>query len=495
MTRSDSVIPSHPLADLFPMLGLVDADALRVDIAANGLRERIVILDGQILDGRNRYRAAVGAGVIFGELPPEGSDLWVSHFRRFNPAQDGDPLGFVLSKNKFRRHMSPSQLAMLAADIANLSVGRPKAAPSEDDDNIPPIGGISAEAASAMVGAKLRNTERAAQVRDHGAPELVDAVKQGEVAVSAAAELSTLPVGEQLRILREQHPREFRRAVKEHRGEVQADKKERRVEREAELGARQQALPDRRYGVIIADPEWQFKSWSEDTGMDRAPDNHYPTSPTEVIASRPVASIAADDSALLLWATAPRLPDALQVLAAWGFSYVTHIVWGKDRPGAARGPGYWFTGEHELVLLGTRGKIPAPAQGTQFRSLFHADVGAHSEKPSNVHEIAEAYFPNLPKIELNARALRPGWDAWGLEAPEAVHAVSEGIAMSFEEATPILQARYATTSGDELSRIIGRPIGTIRTWAHRLELTSAARLKGNASHLGDKLKKPRETTS
>src|SRR5688500_1995862 len=99
MTRSDSVIPSHPLADLFPMLGLVDADALRGDIAANGLRERIVILDGQILDGRNRYRAAVGAGVIFGDLPPQGSDLWVSHFRRFNPEQDGDPLAWVLSKN------------------------------------------------------------------------------------------------------------------------------------------------------------------------------------------------------------------------------------------------------------------------------------------------------------------------------------------------------------------------------------------------------------
>jgi hypothetical protein len=72
-----------------------------------------------------------------------------------------------------------------------------------------------------------------------------------------------------------------------------ADKKQRRETRERELGAKQQALPDRRYGVIYADPEWRFEPYSRTTGMDRAADNHYPTSGLEEIKARP-------------WATSPR---------------------------------------------------------------------------------------------------------------------------------------------------------------------------------------------
>jgi hypothetical protein len=98
-------------------------------------------------------------------------------------------------------------------------------------------------------------------------------------------------------------------------------KKERRAARERELANKQLALPTRKYGVIVADPEWRFEPYSRETGMDRAADNHYPTSALEVIKSRDVASIAADDCVLFLWATAPMLPQALSVMDAWGFEY------------------------------------------------------------------------------------------------------------------------------------------------------------------------------
>jgi N6-adenosine-specific RNA methylase IME4 len=193
------------------------------------------------------------------------------------------------------------------------------------------------------------------------------------------------------------------------------DKKARRAERETTLAAEQRALPDKKYGVIYADPEWQFEVYSRDTGMDRAADNHYPTSGTDAICARPVADIAADDCALFLWATVPMLPDALRVMTAWGFDYKSHCIWAKDRIGT----GYWFRNQHELLLVGTRGKIPAPAMGTQVASLVDAPVGKHSAKPVQFYDLIEAYFPTLPKIELNARAARPGWDAWGYEAPTA----------------------------------------------------------------------------
>jgi len=194
---------------------------------------------------------------------------------------------------------------------------------------------------------------------------------------------------------------------------LQNEKKRQRTKREADLAKHILALPKKKYGVIYADPEWRFEPWSRETGMDRAADNFYPTSPIDVIKARDVASIAADDCALFLWATQPMLPQALDVMETWGFSYKSHFVWAKDRIST----GYWSRNKHELLLLGTRGKIPCPAAGQQWDSLMEAPRRGHSEKPEIFAELIENYFPNLPKIELNRRGPpRRGWDCWGLEA-------------------------------------------------------------------------------
>ena len=68
---------------------------------------------------------------------------------------------------------------------------------------------------------------------------------------------------------------------------------------------------------------------------------------------------AAENAVLFLWATAPMLPDALRLMNAWGFKYRSHLVWRKDRMGT----GYWFRFSHELLLVGVRGDVPAPAPG------------------------------------------------------------------------------------------------------------------------------------
>jgi len=190
-------------------------------------------------------------------------------------------------------------------------------------------------------------------------------------------------------------------------------KSQKRDHKERELGEKQAALPDERFGVIVADPEWRFEPWSRATGMDRAADNHYPTTATATLFDRDVPSIAAPDSALFLWATVPMLNQCLAVMDAWGFGYKSHVVWIKD----AAGTGYWFRNTHELLLVGTRGNIPAPAPGTQWRSAIEAPRGEHSAKPEIFLQMIEQYFPTLPKIELNRRGpARPGWKCWGLEA-------------------------------------------------------------------------------
>jgi N6-adenosine-specific RNA methylase IME4 len=201
--------------------------------------------------------------------------------------------------------------------------------------------------------------------------------------------------------------------IKEVRAEKVEEKKTIRDAREAALGGRQLALPDEKFGVIYGDPEWHFEVYGP-AGMLLHAANHYSTSPTEVIASRPVAEIAADDCVLFLWATVPMLQQAQEVMKAWGFEYKTNFVWVKDRTGT----GYWNINRHEILLVGTRGNIPCPAPGTQWPSVIEAPRGKHSEKPKVFYELIEAYFPTLPKIELNARALRANWTSWGFEAPD-----------------------------------------------------------------------------
>jgi N6-adenosine-specific RNA methylase IME4/nucleotide-binding universal stress UspA family protein len=196
-----------------------------------------------------------------------------------------------------------------------------------------------------------------------------------------------------------------------------SEKQDRRERRERELACKILALPDKRYGVILADPEWRYEAYSKVTGLDRAPENYYPTSETAAIAARPVQDIAANDCVLFLWATQAMLLDAVHVMAAWGFTYKSQFIWRKSYPGQQTGIGHWNRSVHELLLIGTRGDIPGPAPGTQFTSIITAEVRGHSVKPEWQYELIDAYFPNLPKIELNARRARQNWDNWGLDAP------------------------------------------------------------------------------
>lgn len=190
----------------------------------------------------------------------------------------------------------------------------------------------------------------------------------------------------------------------------------RRTEREAMLAeAIEQASANvgyQLYGVLYADPAWRFAPYSVE-GMDRAADNHYPTMPMVDLLDMEVMRVApAENCVLFCWATVPMLEQALAWMAHYGFTYRSHCAWVKDRVGT----GYWFRNAHELLLVGVKGDVPAPAPGTQFPSVIEASVGKHSEKPEAFAAMIESLFPNVAKLEMFARAPRAGWDSWGAEA-------------------------------------------------------------------------------
>lgn len=171
-----SAIPFHPLADIFPMLDPKEQMSLSDDIKAHGLREPIVMHEGMILDGRNRYQACVMAGV-----DPTQKDF------------DGpDPLAFVISANLHRRHLNDDQRAMVADNIATLERG---------DNQHTANAGTSRAKAAALLNVSEAKVERVHKVRAKGAPELVAAVEKGEVSVSAGASVAGLPVDDQKEIV------------------------------------------------------------------------------------------------------------------------------------------------------------------------------------------------------------------------------------------------------------------------------------------------------
>jgi N6-adenosine-specific RNA methylase IME4 len=106
------------------------------------------------------------------------------------------------------------------------------------------------------------------------------------------------------------------------------------------------------------------------------------------------------------------LKQALELLDSWDFEYKTCAIWDKKKIGM----GYYFRQQHELLIVATKGNIPAPDPDDRPSSIISAERGTHSSKPEEVYGIIEAMYPDFSKIELFARVNRKGWDSWGNQA-------------------------------------------------------------------------------
>ena len=164
------------------------------------------------------------------------------------------------------------------------------------------------------------------------------------------------------------------------------------------------------YDLIYSDPPWRYTP-AEKT---RRVENHYPTMPIEDICAMKVP--AAKDCILFLWGTMSKLPDALAALDAWGFTYKTGAVWDKK----IIGMGYYFRGQHELLLLGTKGTPGAPSPKNRYSSVISVKRGEHSAKPKIVYTMIESMYPDATKLEMFARDRREGWDAFGNDVPDTM---------------------------------------------------------------------------
>ena len=168
-----------------------------------------------------------------------------------------------------------------------------------------------------------------------------------------------------------------------------------------------QKMPEGIYDLIYCDPPWKYDFAETD---NRKIENQYPTMTVDEICKMELPKIS-DNCLLLMWATAPKLLEALQVIKSWGFNYKTHSVWDKQKIGM----GYWFRGQHELLIVATRGNFSPPEPEFRNSSIYSEKREAHSSKPEFYYEWIEKAFPLSHKIELFSRKKRKNWKTWGNE--------------------------------------------------------------------------------
>lgn len=175
----------------------------------------------------------------------------------------------------------------------------------------------------------------------------------------------------------------------------------------------------KKYQIIYADPAWSYDDKRLNGG---GAERHYRTMSTEDIKNLSVNEIADDNCILFMWATFPKLQEALDVIKAWGFQYKTNaFTWVKKNKKADSlfwGMGNWTRSNAEICLLAIKGSPKRLDKGVH--SVIYAPIDKHSKKPQETRDRIIRLVGDLPRVELFAREVPEGWDVWGNEVVSTV---------------------------------------------------------------------------
>lgn len=176
------------------------------------------------------------------------------------------------------------------------------------------------------------------------------------------------------------------------------------------------------FRTVLADPPWRFTNRTGKVAPEHRRLDRYDTMTLDAITALPVEDRVAPNAHLYLWVPASLLPEGLQVMHAWGFRYVTQLVWAKRRRDGGpdgRGVGFYFRNVYEPILFGVRGSMRTLAAGRRQVNMIESRKREHSRKPDEQYDLVESCSPG-PYLELFARYPRHGWHVWGHEAdPQA----------------------------------------------------------------------------
>lgn len=373
---------------VMPELTPIEYEALKADIAERGVLVPVDVDEvGEILDGHHRVKA-------WTELRSEGVNLaeYPKMVRR--GLTEEQKRNHARSLNVLRRHLSKEQRDEVMQDMRR------------DGMSIRQI----AKSVGASIG-KVHDTVNEVFKNEHLIISGSDGKQYPAQQTRRTFESDTLALfvpGGAVAL----EPAAAERTAKQRRQERTSKRRQERTEKVNKINQGNTSIQelDQTFSVIYADPPWQYEHANSE---NRAIENHYPTMDLGEICRMPVSKMAAKDAVLFLWATPPKLAEAMQVVDAWGFVYRTCMVWDKEKIGM----GYYARQQHELLLIAARGELPVPKPADRPASVIRIKRSAvHSAKPAEFYELIERMYPEYDKIELFARNTRNGWSAWGNQA-------------------------------------------------------------------------------
>jgi N6-adenosine-specific RNA methylase IME4 len=357
------------------------------------------------VDGRRRVAA----------LETLGKEPWIVDIDAVSgiesPADSATALGqsFYLA-NAVRHELPLIVRAAIAENLATLAKGA-----NQHADR----GCVSREAAARTVGVSADTLDRYRVAKSD--PEIHDKALRGEVSLQQAA-----------RMVRSKTQAMHARSLTSSEGDIVAN-----LERLALAGAKMD--------VFYADVPCDYGQASSTASA--APQKHYPTMSTDELKALPVGRIAAKDALLWYWTPNSVLADALEVIKAWGFTYVTSAVWIKPTGVPTRCA---VRPHHETLLLAKRGQGLIYV-GEQMPSFYQSPAlsRAHSAKPQWFAKQLDRLFPNTAKLELFARSTRPGWVTLGNQLPLLGQVAGAGTVATNDDAASasIGDGNLAATDG------------------------------------------------
>ena len=193
------------------------------------------------------------------------------------------------------------------------------------------------------------------------------------------------------------------------------------IEQFAQRWERDHGLPPGGFTTVLADPPWRFTNRTGKVAPEHRRLSRYTTMAVDDICRILVADVTAVNSHLYLWVPNALLPQGLRVMEAWGFRYISNIVWAKRRKDGGpdgRGVGFYFRNVTEILLFGVRGSLRTLAPARRQVNMIETRKREHSRKPDEQYELIESCSPG-PYLELFARHPRTGWASWGDEVTDA----------------------------------------------------------------------------
>ena len=386
--RSEQVIViREDFKKLIPALTGEEFKQLEANILSEGIRDPLVVWNGYLVDGHNRYTIANQHGLEYKTVNKE--------------FKDGNAVKEWMILNQFgRRNLSNYQRSVLALQLEDVFSARAKEnqAIQFKGNSLPQISVEVKPIDTQKEVAKVANVShdtiaKVKRIEAVASPEVKAQLSTGEMSINQA----------------------YQEIKKEEKKELQIEKKKEYEQRIETISVNEFKVDifdtKEKYRVIYADPPWQYDLEQTSPNLGGAI-KHYNSMSIEDLCALPINDIADKDAVLFLWITSPKLNLFLQLMEAWGFEYKTSFVWDKVK----HNMGHYNSVRHEFLLIGGRGKSTPDLKRLYDSVITIERSEKHSEKPVEFFNIIDDLYQYGSRIELFARqAKKENWYFWGNE--------------------------------------------------------------------------------